>query len=150
MKRIRKDGEAGFTLIEIMATTVVVVIGMVLVMGSLAALTGTSISLDKKVVASNYARSMLEMIRGNDLPGILAFEIPFSKAEGGYFFRAPGLGDVRLEMWAVMEDGTRFLIGVDDPALVDSAPNPIEVIVELEVYEGNGLYHQSSALLSYL
>lgn len=152
MNRASGRGEGGFTLIEIMMTTAIVAIGMVMVMGAMVAIIGSSSKLDMKTIASNHTHSILELVRLNDLLSILSFEIPLNPDEEG-FANVPGLGLVEITMKANLGDGNFFIFGQTDPATVDSAPNPIEVIVEFRVVDEQRrlrLFQSSSALISYL
>ena len=138
--------EAGFTLIELMFASGVMVIGMVMLMGSVVNLSAQTKVAETAVAASHFNTSVLESMRGRGLEDILSYnsaEEEFEVNEGKIYLE--GLGYAMMDIWCIVSDPsagtTRVNLPMSDSEMQSfaaTAPNPIEIQIRLSLDRGFG------------
>ncbi|MBA3745926.1 MAG: hypothetical protein H0W96_00275 [Solirubrobacterales bacterium] len=117
-------GEAGFSIIEVMVSVLVLVIGLLAVLGMLTGAIGTTSANNQYVGATNLTRELVEAARSADVYDTLTTaQIPVT-------LQARGLGSGTP--WTIVRRGVTYTIAaracvVDSPADKLESPAPVNV-----------------------
>lgn len=166
MKRSFRDRDAGFTMIELMITTGVMVIGLTLLIGAMVTLAAQSKVAEVRVTATNFTTSVIESMRGRGVDGILQFnEGDADLATSGGVIEIEGLeglGTTKIEIWTTVSvtggSEVQVAIPVSDEVLAElmaaGLANPIEVTARIMIDRGAGTgleyKFQTSGMIFYL
>ncbi len=155
--------DAGLTLMEIMITTGIMVIGLVLLMSTMVSLANQSKVVDAATAGSLFSSSVFDAMNGKTFDALMQFN-----STGDVF--AANLGIVNLDGVGQMEVTIQAVIPGenedDTPTLIElpltqekidelgKLPNPIEIEVEMTVIKGtsdagNKGYHFSASRMVY-
>ncbi len=133
------SSESGLTLLEIMFAAGVLVVGFVLVFGSVFSISEARDVTEGRAAAMAQLASVMEEVRRTSYSELLAYEPP-----------APdGLGeDATVEVRCFYNDGTSLELPVPVDSVPDLLPNPCEIQVTVTWHDlrGRTLTRTSSAL----
>lgn len=168
MKNRHRRGDGGFTLVELMVTTGVMVIALTLLIGATISLaTQTKVS-EMRVTALNFNTSVIETVRERAVDRILQYnygDLDLDTHQGVIEIEGlEGLGTTKIALWVMVPTGamgtssTRVDIPVSDARLAElmsiGTPNPIEFHVEITIDRGLGTGNEykfhSAGMLYYL
>ena len=138
--------DAGLTLIEIMITTGIMVIGLVLLMSTMVSLANQSKVVDAATAGTHFSMSCFDSMIGLTFDQMMQFnstEDIFDANEG--VVNLEGVGNMEVTVQAVIPgDGDPTLISLpmsdEDLAGVGDIPNPVEIQVKLKVVKGGDEY----------
>lgn len=128
-RRARRHGEEGLTLIELMMAAGVVLIGIVMTMSAILAISQTTASNEDLTKARSHLATVAEDLRSRALEDIVAYTAPAME----------GLGAFETISISVVDSGGN-LVPVPVAANYDSSalPNPLQVRITVTWRSGAG------------
>lgn len=159
MRSSTRVDRAGFTLIETLFASGVMVIGIVLVMQAIISVALYGRVGQMKLDAKHFSASVLESMRGRDGSEILRFNRDFAEFDAPYGkVVIQGVGEARVRIEALIPDGAgtsqlrELPLSDDEIEALPTLPNPLEVSVDVVVegVSGGGpelRFHTSSLIL---
>ena len=168
MNKRHRRGDGGFTLVELMVTTGVMVIALTLLIGATISLATQSKVSEIRITALNFNTSVIETVRERAVERILQYnygDLDLDTHEGVIEIKGfEGLGTTKIAMWVMIPgvamgtSSARVDIPVSDARLTElmdmGTPNPIEFHVEITIDsgmgDGNEYKFHSAGMLYYL